>query len=169
LPRIQGGAVRGHLQQGKIDDGAVEDRSVADAGDGEEAFLSVEDALPGVAVGAGDGVNRRPIDPPQRARFLDAVRWCGQCNTPASEHLIDQQIDQRRRMFCRHVDDADLALGLGADVPHLPGRPGLLHRGQHPVGGLCDPVGVGHAGGFCGGGKRCRDHRGDRPAATQHR
>ena len=29
LPGIQGGAVRGHFQQGKIDDGAVDDRSVA--------------------------------------------------------------------------------------------------------------------------------------------
>ena len=78
LPRIQGGAVRGHFQQGKIDDGAVDDRSVADAGDGDEALLGVEDALRGVEVGAGDGVDRRPVDPPQRARFFDAVRWCGQ-------------------------------------------------------------------------------------------
>jgi hypothetical protein len=58
LPRIQGGAVRGHFQQGKIDDGAVEDRSVAAAGDGEEALLGVEDALGGVEVGAGDAVDR---------------------------------------------------------------------------------------------------------------
>jgi hypothetical protein len=54
LPHIQGGAVRGHLQQGDVDDSAVEDRSVADAGDGDEALLGVEDALGGVAVGAGE-------------------------------------------------------------------------------------------------------------------
>ena len=40
--------------------------------------LGVEDALGGVEVGAGDGVNRRSVDPPQRARFFDVVRWCGQ-------------------------------------------------------------------------------------------
>ena len=56
----------------------VDDRSVAAAGGGEEALLGVEDALRGVEVGAGDGVDRRPVDPPQRARFFDAVRWCGQ-------------------------------------------------------------------------------------------
>jgi hypothetical protein len=78
LTRIQGGAVRGHLQQGDVDCGAVEDSSVADAGDGDEALLGVEDALRGVDVGASDGVNRRPVDPPQRAWFFDAVRWCGQ-------------------------------------------------------------------------------------------
>ena len=48
------------------------------AGGGDEALLGVEDALRGVEVGAGDGVDRRPVDPPQRVRFLDAVRWCGQ-------------------------------------------------------------------------------------------
>jgi hypothetical protein len=51
---------------------------VAEAGDGDEALLGVEDALGGVEVGAGDGVNRGPVDPPQDARFFDAVRWCDQ-------------------------------------------------------------------------------------------
>jgi hypothetical protein len=72
-------------------------------------------------------------------------------------------------MSCRHVDGAEVALGFGADVPHLPGRPGRLQGGQHPVGGLRGPVGVGHARGLCGGAKSHRDHRGDGPAATKHR
>jgi len=78
LSRIQGGAVCGHLQHGKINDAAVEDRSVANAGDGEDALLGVEDALRGVLVGAGEGVHGRPVDPPQRAGFFDAVWCCGQ-------------------------------------------------------------------------------------------
>jgi hypothetical protein len=78
LAPIEGGAVLGHFQQGKVDDGAVDDGSVAEAGDGEEALFGVEDALGGVEVGAGHGVNRRPVHPPQRARFFDAVWWCGQ-------------------------------------------------------------------------------------------
>jgi hypothetical protein len=41
--------------------------------------------------GAGEGVDRRPVDPPQRLRFLDVVGRCGQGNRPAIEHLIDQQ------------------------------------------------------------------------------
>ena len=64
--------------RGQINHGAVEDGSVAAAGDGDEALLGVEYALGGVEVGAGDGVNRGPVDPPQRFGFFDAVRWCGQ-------------------------------------------------------------------------------------------
>jgi hypothetical protein len=74
------------------------------------------------------------------------------------EDLINQEVQQRIRLLGSHVDGADVALGLGTDVPHLPGRPGLLHGGQHPVGALRDPVGVGHARGFCGRGKCRRDH-----------
>jgi hypothetical protein len=73
------------------------------------------------------------------------------------EDLINQQVQQRVRLLGTDVDGADVALGFGMDVPHLPGGPGLLHGGQHPVGGLCDPAGVGHAWGFCGRGK-CRPH-----------
>ena len=67
------------------------------------------------------------------------------------EDLINQQVHQRVRLLGRQVDGAEVALGFGADVPHLPGRPGLHHGGEHPVGGLCDPVGVGRARVFCGG------------------
>jgi hypothetical protein len=167
LPHIQGDAVRGHFQQGKIDDGTVNDRSVADAGDADEALFGIEDAPRCVEVGTGDGVNRGPVDPPQTLRFFDAVGG-GDSSTAAIEHLINQQVDQRRGMFRGHVDGADIALRFGADVPHLPGRPGLLHGGQHSVGGLRHPVGVGHARGFCGGGQCRRDNRGDSAAATEH-
>jgi hypothetical protein len=78
LPGIQGGAVRRHLQQSQIHPRLLDDRSVDTSRGGEEALLGVQDALGGVKVGAGDGINRRPIDPPQRARFFDAVWWCGQ-------------------------------------------------------------------------------------------
>jgi hypothetical protein len=74
------------------------------------------------------------------------------------EDLINQEVHQRVRLLGTHVDGADVALGFGTDVPHLPGGPGLLHGGQHAVGGLRDPVGVGHARSFCGGAKRRRDH-----------
>ena len=56
----------------------VDRRAVAATGGRDEALLGIEDPLRGVEVGAGDGVDRRPVDPPQRARFFDAVRWCGQ-------------------------------------------------------------------------------------------
>jgi hypothetical protein len=47
-------------------------------------------------------------------------------------------------------------LRFGADMPHLPGRPGLLHGGQHPVGGLRDPVRVGDRRGLGGGASTVR-------------
>jgi hypothetical protein len=85
------------------------------------------------------------------------------------EDLIDEEVHQRVRLLGRHVGGAEVALGFGADVPDLPGRPSLLHGGQHPVGGLRDPAGVDQAQGFFGRGKGRRDHRGDRAAATEHR
>ena len=42
-----------------------------------------------------------------------------------------------------HVRGADLALGLGVDVPVLPGGAAALHRRHDPVGGLGEPRGVG--------------------------
>ena len=45
LAQHPGPFVRGHFQQGKIDDGAVDDRCVADAGDGDEALLSISKRL----------------------------------------------------------------------------------------------------------------------------
>ena len=49
--------------------------------------------------GAGDGVDRRAVDPPQHFGFLDVVVRRGQGNRPTIEHLIDQQIDECRGMF----------------------------------------------------------------------
>jgi hypothetical protein len=111
-------------------------------------LLGIQDALRGVEGGAGDAVSRRPIDPPQRARFFEAVRWCGQGHRSVLEDLINEKVQQRVRVLGTYVDGADVALGFGTDVPQLPGRSGLLHDGQHPVGGLCDPVGVDDRGGL---------------------
>jgi hypothetical protein len=67
-----------HFQQSQIHRRLLDDCSVAATGDGEEALLCVEDALRGVEVGAGDGVHRGSVDPPQPIRFVDTVWWCGQ-------------------------------------------------------------------------------------------
>ena len=121
----------------------VDGRTAATSRRGDEAGLGVEDPLRGVEVGAGDGVDRRPVDPPQHLRFLDAVARRGQGNRSTIEHLIDQQVHQRARLFSGQVDGADLPLRFGPDMPHLPGRPAFLHNGQDVIGRLCDPVGVG--------------------------
>ena len=63
----------------------------------DETGLGVEDPLRGVEVGPGDGVDRRPVEPPQHLRLLDAVNRYGQGNRPAIEHLIDQQVHQGTR------------------------------------------------------------------------
>ena len=78
LPGIECRAVRRHLQQRQIHCHLVDGRPVAPSGGGDEAPLGVEDPLRCVQVGAGDGVDRRPVGAPQGLRFLDAVSWCGQ-------------------------------------------------------------------------------------------
>jgi hypothetical protein len=93
-----------------------------------------------VEIRPGHGVDRRPVDPPQRIRLLDVVTRRGQGNTPAIEHLIDQQIDERRGILPAHVDGADLSLRFGPDMPHLPGRAAPLHNGQNVISRVCDPA-----------------------------
>ena len=78
LPSIKSGAVRRHLQQRQIHRRLVDGRAVASSGGGEETLFGVEDPLRGIEVGASHGVDRRPVDSPQRVRFLDVVWWCGQ-------------------------------------------------------------------------------------------
>jgi hypothetical protein len=136
LPSIECNAVRRHFEQGQVDRCLLDRRTVALSGGGDEAGLGVEDPLRCVEVGAGDGVDRRPVDPPQRLRLLDAVSRCGQGNRSAIEHLLDQQLYQCGDMFSWQVDGADLSVRFGPDMPHLPGRAALLHRGQHVAGRL---------------------------------
>jgi hypothetical protein len=88
LSSIECGAVRRHLQQGQIHRGLLDRRTVVTSRRRDETGLGVEDPRGRVKGGAGDGVDRRPVEPPQHLRFLDAVSWRGQGNRPAIEHLI---------------------------------------------------------------------------------
>jgi hypothetical protein len=110
LPSIQCSAVRRHFEQGQIHRRLLDGRTATTSRRRDETGLGVEDPLRGVEVGASDRVDRRPVDPPQRIRFLDVVGRCGQGNRPTIEHLIDQQIQQRRGMFSGQVDGADLVV-----------------------------------------------------------
>ena len=142
LPGIQRGAVGGHLEQRQIHRRLVDDGAVAASGGRDQPLLGVEDPLGGVGLGAGDGVDRGAVDPPQHLRFLDAVIGRGQRHRSGVQHLIDQQLDQGVGALGGDVGGADLALGFGPDMPHLPGRAVFLHRRQHPVGRLGHPRGV---------------------------
>ena len=73
------------------------------SGGGEEALFGIEDPLRGIEVGAGDGIDRRPVHPTQHLGFLDAVVRCGQGNRSMIEYLIDQQVHQCHGMF-EHID-----------------------------------------------------------------
>ena len=161
LPSIECGAVRRHLQQGQVDRRLLDGRTAATSRRGDETGLGVEDPLRRVEGGAGDGVDRRPVDPPQHLRFLDVVSRCGEGNRSAIEHLIDEQVHQGRGMFSGHVDGADLSLCFGPDMPHLPGGAALLHHGQDVISRLCDPAGVGDRGGRSGRCQRRLHHRRD--------
>jgi hypothetical protein len=121
-----------------------------------------------VEVGPGHGVDRRPVDPPQGIRFLDAVTRQDKGDRPAIQHLIDQQIHQHACPFGGHIRRADLPLCLGADMPHLPGGAAVLHNGQDVIGCLCDPAGVGDGGGLGRRGKRRAHHRRDGARSAQH-
>jgi hypothetical protein len=140
LPSIECSAVRRHFEQGQVDRRRLDGRTAATSRRRDETGLGVDDPLRGVEVGAGDGVNRRPVDPPQHLGFLDAVVRRGQGNRATIEHLIDEQVHQGTRPFCRHAGRADLPLCFGPDMPHLPGRPTRLHNGQNVISRLCHPV-----------------------------
>jgi hypothetical protein len=96
--------------------------------------------LRGVDSGVGDGVDRRPVDPPQGIRFVDVVIRRGKGNRSAIQHLSDEQIHQHTCPLGMHIRRADLSLRFGTDVPHLPGRTARLHNGQDVIGRIGDPV-----------------------------
>ena len=64
--------------------------------------------------------------------------------------------------FGWQFDGSDLALGLGADMPDLPGGTAFLHHRQDLPGRLCNPAGVGDRAGGLGG-------RGAAPSAPSPR
>ena len=139
------------------------------AGGGEDALFGVEDPLGGVAVGAGDRVDRRPVGPPQRVRFLDPVGRCFEGDRSVLQDFRDEEVDQAVGLVDRQVDGAGLALGFGADVPQLPGRPALFQHRHDPVSGLADPASIGHAGGICCRRERGVDHCRDGVTAAEDR
>jgi hypothetical protein len=89
LPSIECGAVRRHFEQGQVDRRLLDGRTVMTSRRDEEAQLGVEDSRGRVEGGACDGVDRGPVDPPQRLRLIDGVVRRGQGNTPAIKDLID--------------------------------------------------------------------------------
>ena len=168
LSGVEGGAVRRQLQQRQVNRRCVDDYSVVLAGGGDEALFGVDDPLRGVAVGAGDGVDRRPVGPPQLGGLLDAIHRRGQGDRALIKNFGDEEVDQRVRLLGGELDGADLPFGFGADVPHLPGRPAALEQRHDAVGSLGDPAGVGtlhRRRGCCQ--RRC-DHRIDSAATAEN-
>jgi hypothetical protein len=73
-------------------------------------------------------------------RLVDAVTRRDKGHRPTIQHLIDQQIHQHTCPLDGRIRRSDLALDLGPNMPHLPGRPARLHHGQNVISGLHDPV-----------------------------
>ena len=76
------------------------------AGGGDQALFGTDDPLRGVAVGAGDGVHRRPVCPPQLSGLLDAIRRRRQGDR-ALQNVGDEEVDQRVWLLGGKLDGAD--------------------------------------------------------------
>ena len=94
LSGVQGDAVGGRLQQRQVDRGVVDGVPVAAAGGGDQALLGGEDPRRGEQVGAGDGVDRGAVGPPQQLAARDRRRGRARADRPAVQHLVDEQVDE---------------------------------------------------------------------------
>ena len=141
LPGVQGDPVGARLQQRRIDRRWRYCVAVVAPGGVDEPLLSVQDAGRGEQVGPGDGVDRGAVGAPQHRRFGDAVIRSGQRHRQVLEHVADQQIDQPLTLLGLEFDGSHLPLGLGPDMPDLPGGAVFLHRRQDPAGCILDPAG----------------------------
>ena len=115
--------------------------AVVAPGGGDESLLSVQDAGRGEQLGAGDGVDRGAVGSLQHRRFGDAVIRSGQRHRQVPKHVADQQIDQPLTLLGLEFDGSHLPLGLGPDMPDLPGGTAFFHRRQDPAGRILDPAG----------------------------
>ncbi len=147
----------------------MDSRPILSAGSGKNALLGVEDPLGGIAVGAGDRVDRRPVDAAQLIGFLDPVGRRFEGDRSVLQDFQNEKVDQAVGLVDRQLDGAGLALRFGADVPHLPGRPAFLQHCHDPIRGLADPSSIRHAGGICCRRERGVDHCRDGVTAAEDR
>jgi hypothetical protein len=83
-----------------------------------------------------------PSDRRSAAGFGDAVVRAGQRHRPVLEHVADQQVDQQLTLIRLQLERSYLPLGLGPDMPDLPGGAVCLHHRQDPAGRAVDPGGI---------------------------
>jgi hypothetical protein len=93
LPGIKHRAIRRHFQERQLHGGWVDRRPIVSAGGCEDMLLGVEDPLGGVAVGAGDRVDRRPVGPPQIIGFLDPVGRRFEGDRSVVQDFRDEEVD----------------------------------------------------------------------------
>jgi hypothetical protein len=109
---------------------------------------------------AGHGEHRRPIRPPLIGRHISGIVDGRELDGPGDRLLYHGRGDVSG-VLGMNVGAAQLPLGLGPQMPDLPGRPMLLHRGQHPVRRLRPPHRRGSRHRHGGGPQHLIDHRVD--------
>ena len=144
LPGVEGGPVGRGFEEGDVDRVRGRGATVASPGEVDQPPFGGQDDRGGVQVGAGDPVHAAAVDAAQLLRLHQGLpvhgALCrGQRHRTAVQDLRDQGVDGLLAGSGGRPAAADLALRLGADVPHLPRRAAFLHRGEGPSRGRLQP------------------------------
>ncbi len=132
LPGVQDGARRFRLGQGEVDRSGLQGLPVGQSSRVHDSLLSGEDPAGGVLGAAGHGEHRRTIRPPLLGRHIGGVVDWGEPDRPG-DRLLHHGRGDLPEVGGMDGGAAQLPLGLGPQMPELPGRPMLLHCGEHPV------------------------------------
>ena len=146
LPLVEGDPVGVGLQQGDVDRLGGHAATVGHASSRDQVTLGVQHVGGGEQVAPGHGEHRGTIGAAQLLGLTDRVRVTGDRGGQV-QHTIDQQtgggVDLRR---CQ-TGLSQASLGLGRDVPPLPGRAPFLQGREDLGGGLLEPLAVDLRGG----------------------
>jgi hypothetical protein len=140
LPVVQPGTVGGGLQQRQLHGGRIGAAPVVASGGGEQQLFGVEDRLAGVEPGTGDGVHAGTVRAAQLRRLGPLVRVPQGDRQAGGDSRLHDPGDRRVDVAGGQHGRAHQPLGLGAQMPHLPGRPPAADGVDHAGRGVAHPL-----------------------------